>query len=254
MKKHLLPSFIIVIFALMIFTGCKGSSEFDVIIEKDAYYRFNMFRTALEYYFERGECKFFFFMSDVGPVFHLEHETCLKFDNTLENVVKITVYDDEDILLNPRIFYCKTNDFFKALYYGLLEIAKKNFSEYPICYNNLKSPVIEDYLSDIRYKNDEIQIRQKIVNGLLIVQRNGLFFCEGHSKDKWFLTEDDLFPKIKDSNGKIVLESFSLNGFSKWFNESKDVETGYQFAKKIKCKLRKDIELWWEINNFSKLI
>lgn len=36
MKKHLLPSFIIVIFALMIFTGCKGSSEFDVIIENDA--------------------------------------------------------------------------------------------------------------------------------------------------------------------------------------------------------------------------
>lgn len=33
------------------------------------------------------------------------------------------------------------------------------------------------------------------------------------------------------------------------FNESKDTETGMQFAKEIKNKLRDDIDLWWEIDD-----
>lgn len=236
-----------------------GNEVLDAIIEKDNSYIRNLIRAALEYYLERSECKFFFFASDVRPVFHLESESCLLerkgntfiWDNPL---LKVTVYDDEDILRNPRVYYCNPKEFIKALYIGLLEIAKNNFTKYPVCYNNLKSPIIEDYLQGIEYEEDEIQIRQKIVNGLLIVQRDGLFFCESHKKDQWFLMEDDLFPEIKDSKGKTVIKCFSLNGFSTWFNKRKDLETGISFAKKIKAKLRKDIDLWWEINDHSVLI
>lgn len=236
-----------------------GDEVLEAFIEKDDFCIRNLVRTAIEYYLLRSECKFFFFKTDVGPVFHLESEPCLleKKGNCYtfcDSMAKVTVYDDEDILLNPRVYYCDPKKFFKSVYMGLLEISKNNFSNYPVCYNYLKSPVIEDYLRDIDYDEDEIQIRQKIVNGILLVQRDGLFFCEGHKEDQWILLEDDIFPEIKDSKGKSVIKSFSLNGFSKWFNESKDTETGMKFAKEIKSKLRGDIDLWWEIDDPAVLI
>lgn len=236
-----------------------GNEVLDAFIVKDDLYIRSLIRTAIEYFFEYSECKFFFFRSDVSPVFHVESEGCLleiRGNQYIfgEPMVKLTVYDDEDILLNPRVFYCEPKEFFRVIYMGLLEISKNNYSKYPVCYNNLKSPVIEDYLQDINYEEDEIQIRQKIINGILIVQKNGLFFCESHKDDQWFLTEDDLFPEIKDSSGGVILKPFLANGFSEWFNKSKDVEKGYQFANKIKENLREDIDLWWEIGNTPVLI
>lgn len=165
--------------------------------------------------------------------------------------------------------YCEEQSTIRTFYEGLLLMGLKygedlNGDIYDIrdidAYNKVKSPIIEQWLSDEKRDHNIPIKRQTVVDKIWIINPDYEVCIEEVLPEKIpFDVVDDTFEDVQDSSGNAIV----IPGFSAWSKEITGIiiksETGEEYtfdwedyhrrglelAKQLRSKLPSNIDLWY---------
>lgn len=193
-------------------------------------------------------------------------ERCRK-DGT--QTVRIEIIPDRFTDAHVLMGICEEKQAIEELYCGMLALVlthnleenKLERDEVPrmVAYNQLKSPVIEDFL---RGKKQDIALRQRSINRVIkIIPDYDTCFWNLNSDTPPFSVENDwIDDSLRDEKG----EKIYIKGYSEWLNAIAPVviagATGEEYpfdwdayhrrglvlAKELRSRLAEDIDLWYE--------
>jgi len=233
-------------------------------------------RHSIENYVFKGKCRVVLCLDDEETIVDLSRYPTLE---STERVGAGTAYHYKDFMkveVQPGYYYdgapqigiCEQKQVIRRLYEGLLNIARIGYrytkDKYdndwrcsPMTfYNRIKSPIIEDYLNERKYDEDELQIRQRIIKHVLTI-------CPDYG-DVLFCDEEGVCYGVDclENAKKLKLDKSLLSEFYFWQSdfESKtdginstmgtlDNEEwngrGLKLAHRLRQQLPDDIDLWY---------
>lgn len=236
-------------------------------------------RHNLESYVFNEKCRLVFDYDTEETVIELTRLTTLE---STEEAGSGTVYHYKDFMkvkispggesdaTFPVVGICDQRQVIRQLYEGLLNAARSGFrfNRYrddndwycsPMTfYNRIKSPIVEDYLNERTYPDDELRIHQRIIRHILTIcpDYGGVLFededrvCYGCVS---LCDEPDL--NIRISAGLVsrffqwqkTFESRSdgINGTMGTLDSGEWNRQGMELARRLRQNLPDDIDLWY---------
>lgn len=184
------------------------------------------------------------------------------------SVVKITA---NEFCSHSVIFgMCLRRQVIKAIYEGLLRMARYEFKEIDYWgtwdnvdnitfYNKIKSPIVESFINDKYFENQDIELRQVRIEHILTISPDyDVLYYDEKSRAESFYDDGKII--IHDDDGMEIL----IPGFEEWYNEyiraTDFVECqtdpkfdygdwekrGLELAKQMREQLPDNIDLWYE--------
>lgn len=157
--------------------------------------------------------------------------------------------------------YCDPIDTIRTFYIGMLLLALERSDNDLKIYNMVKSPIIEDFLSNRKFDNTHCRKRQQPIQQIIkIYPKNDKEFICNENNEYYAISEDETIVEIIDKNG----QQLKLNRIVQWaekYNkllietESKNDkflfdyvafnEEGLRYAKEIRKLLSPNIDIWY---------
>lgn len=235
-------------------------------------------RHNIEDYVFRKECKFVLDFDTEEAIVELTYYPTLE---STEQVAGGTAYHYKNfmkVVVRPGYYYdgaaligiCEPKQVIRQLYEGLLNVARcgyrysknKNDNDWSCSpmtfYNSIKSPIIEDYLSERKYDEDEIRIRQRIIRHVFTISpdyTDVLFEDEEKRCYGADCLEDDAKLNLHVDKGLVSeLRKWQLEFSTKSDGVNSTMGTldsmdwnrrGMVLAQRLRQQLPDDIDLWY---------
>lgn len=185
-------------------------------------------------------------------------------------VVKITA---NEFCSHAVIFgICLRRQVIKAIYEGLLRMARYEFKgidywgtwdnvDNITFYNKIKSPIVENFINDKYFENQDIELRQVRIEHILTISPDyDVLYYDEKSRAESFYDDGKIIVEVGGNDRKEIL----MPGFEEWHNEyiratdfvecKTDTnfdydgweERGLKFAQMLREQLPDSIDLWYE--------
>lgn len=99
--------------------------------------------------------------------------------------------------------YCDPIDTIRTFYIGMLLLALERSDNDLKIYNMVKSPIIEDFLSNRKFDNTHCRKRQQPIQQIIkIYPKNDKEFICNENNEYYAISEDETIVEIIDKNGQ----------------------------------------------------
>lgn len=220
---------------------------------------------------------------DAPTIINLQHYCTLASTKSIGSGIAYNYDDFVKVDIHPNSFvkgtaitgFCNERETVRELYEGLLNVGRlgyefnENGLDNPwnydaiVFYNHIKSPIIEQYISEIKKDRNSIVERQRIIHHVFTICPDYSYVLgkkTGQSVPVSVMS-DDVITLYKDDSEEELC-SVTLPGVYEWLSEynrhsdgvestmgNMDVENwhkrGLILAKELKKKLPSDIDVWY---------